>query len=66
MKNIFIVNGHQKYPFSEGKLNASLAQKASNYFTSNGYQVRSTAMEDEYEVNEEIEKWKRRCQLSEK
>ncbi|MEM8568994.1 MAG: NAD(P)H-dependent oxidoreductase [Bacteroidota bacterium] len=58
MKNIFIVNGHQKYPFSEGKLNASLALKASNYFTSNGYQVRSTAMEDKYEVNEEIEKWK--------
>ncbi|MEM1405940.1 MAG: NAD(P)H-dependent oxidoreductase [Bacteroidota bacterium] len=58
MKNIFIINGHQKYPFSEGRLNASLAQKASDYFTANGYRIRSTTMEDAYEVNEEIEKWK--------
>lgn len=58
MKNIFIINGHQKYPFSEGRLNASLTKKAENYFTSNGYNIKKTTMEDNYDVNEEIEKFK--------
>jgi len=58
MKNVFIINGHQKYPFSEGKLNTSLAEKAEKFFTENGYEVRKTTMEDTYEVQEEIEKFK--------
>ncbi len=58
MKNIFIINGHQKYPFSEGKLNASLVEKAITYFETKGYEVRITTMEDNYDVNQEIEKFK--------
>ncbi|PWJ41979.1 NAD(P)H-dependent oxidoreductase [Sediminitomix flava] len=58
MKNVFIINGHQKYPFSEGKLNASFAEKAELFFNRNGYNVKKTTMEDEYDVNEEIEKFK--------
>lgn len=58
MKNIFIINGHQKYPFSEGRLNESLTEKAENYFKSNGYIIKKTTMEDNYDVNEEIEKFK--------
>lgn len=58
MKNIFIINGHQKYPFSEGKLNSSLTQKAEEFFTNKGFEVQKTTMEDNYEVNEEIEKFK--------
>lgn len=57
MKNIFIINGHQKYPFSPGKLNASLTQKAELFFNDHGYEVRKTTMEDQYDVNEEIEKF---------
>lgn len=58
MKNIFLINGHQKFPFSEGKLNASLVEKAETYFKSKGYEIRVTTMEDDYDVNEEIEKFK--------
>lgn len=58
MKNIFIINGHQKYPFSEGKLNASLIEKAEKHFIDNGYAIQKTTTEDTYEVNAEIEKFK--------
>ena len=58
MKHIFIINGHQKYPFSEGKLNQSLVDKAKAHFESNGYAVKLTTMEDDYEVEAEIEKFK--------
>lgn len=58
MKNIFIINGHQKYPFSEGKLNQTLVEKASEHFKNSGFQVKITTMEDDYNVEEEIEKFK--------
>nr|WP_299339210.1 NAD(P)H-dependent oxidoreductase [Allomuricauda sp.] len=58
MKNIFIINGHQKYPFSEGKLNASLTAKAEKFFDKQGFQVKKTTMDDTYDVAEEIEKFK--------
>ncbi len=58
MKNVFIINGHQKYPFSEGRLNTSLVDKAKVYFSSNGCEIKVTTMEDDYDVNEEIEKFK--------
>ncbi len=58
MKHIFIINGHQKYPFSEGKLNATLTEKAKNHFLQQGHEVKVTTMEDDYEVNAEIEKFK--------
>ena len=58
MPNVFILNGHQKYPFSAGKLNATLTEKATNFFTNQGYTVRKTTMEDNYDVHEEIEKFK--------
>ncbi len=58
MKHIFIINGHQKYPFSEGKLNASLVEKAEAFFQQNGFEVKKTTMEDHYNVADEIEKFK--------
>ncbi|MCH2233959.1 MAG: NAD(P)H-dependent oxidoreductase [Crocinitomicaceae bacterium] len=58
MKNIFIINGHQKHPFSEGRLNTSLVDKAIVYFSFNGCEIKVTTMEDDYDVNEEIEKFK--------
>ena len=58
MKHIFIINGHQKYPFSEGKLNAALTEKAEVYFKSKGFEVKITTMEGDYDVNTEIEKFK--------
>lgn len=58
MKNVFIINGHQKYPFSEGKLNASLTERAEKFFLENGYNVRKITMDDDYETQEQIENFK--------
>lgn len=56
MKNIFIINAHQEYPFSKGQLNATLAEKAKTHCESKGYEVKVTTMKDDYTVDEEIEK----------
>ena len=58
MKKVFLLNGHQKYPFSEGKLNASLTEKAEHFFSDNGFELKKTTMEDRYTIHEEIEKFK--------
>ena len=58
MKHIFIINGHQKYPFSEGRLNASFTEMAKAHFENQGHEVQMTTMEDNYEVNAEMAKFK--------
>ena len=57
MKRVFIINGHQKYPFSEGRLNASLADRAEKFFVAKGYEVSKTNTEDNYVAEEEITKF---------
>ena len=57
MKRVFIINGHQKYPFSEGRLNASLADRAEKFFVDKGYEVSKTNTEDNYVAEEEITKF---------
>ena len=56
MKKVFIINGHQYYPFAEGKLNGTLVEKATEFFKSKGYEVKTTTMNDAYNVEEEVEK----------
>ena len=56
MKNVFIINAHEVYPFSEGKLNRSLVERAKTNLQSKGYNVQLTTMKDDYDVNKEIEK----------
>ncbi|MEL6471992.1 MAG: NAD(P)H-dependent oxidoreductase [Cyanobacteria bacterium J06623_4] len=56
MKNIFIINAHEAYAFSEGKLNATLVDKAKTNLTRKGYDVKITTMKDDYDVNHEVEK----------
>jgi modulator of drug activity B len=56
MKNIFIINAHEYYPFSEGKLNATLVEKAKNILQNKGYEVRLTTIQDDYDIEAEIEK----------
>lgn len=46
MKNVFIINAHEYYAFSEGTL--ILSRK--------GYEIRTTGMQGEYEVKAETEK----------
>ncbi|MEM9539876.1 MAG: NAD(P)H-dependent oxidoreductase [Cyanobacteria bacterium P01_E01_bin.42] len=56
MKNAFIINAHEEYPFSPGKLNATLVEKAKNNLTAKGYDIKVTTMKDKYDVEQEIEK----------
>ena len=56
MKNAFIINAHEAYPFSEGKLNATLVEKAKANLIQKGYEVRVTTMKDDYDIEEEISK----------
>ncbi|KAA3614291.1 MAG: flavodoxin family protein [Planctomycetota bacterium] len=56
MKNVFLLNAHQAYPFSEGKLNQSLMNQAKAHLESHGYSVQTTTMLEEYEEDAEIEK----------
>lgn len=56
MSNIFIINAHQKYPFSEGRLNGSLVDLATTLLEEKGHQVRITTMEDDMNIERELEK----------
>ena len=56
MKNVFIINAHEPYPFSEGKLNRSMVEKAKTNLQGKGYEIQTTTMQDDYDVDQEIEK----------
>lgn len=58
MSNVFIINGHQKYSFSEGKLNASFVERAESFFTGKGFSVKTSLAAEPYNVDAEIEKFK--------
>lgn len=58
MKKILLINGHQEYPFSEGKLTDTLIEYATDILTAKGYEVMHTATAGTYDTAEEIEKWK--------
>jgi modulator of drug activity B len=56
MKNVFLINAHQRWPFSEGKMNRSLVEIAMANLKNKGYDVQITTMQDNYNVEKEIEK----------
>jgi len=56
-KNVFLINGHQAWDISPGKLNKSLIDIAREKFTTKGYEIKYTHIEDEYNVSEEVEKF---------
>lgn len=56
MNKLFHINAHQPYPFSEGKLNATLTDHAVSVAREKGYEVQQTHSADEYNVDEELEK----------
>lgn len=55
MSNIFIINGHQPYPFAKGELNTTLAKRAQAYFEDGGHQVKVTEIAMGYDVDMEVE-----------
>lgn len=58
MKNILIINGHQKYAqIAEGKLTQLYIDSASEFFVNNGFNLRHSVVESNYDVKEEVEKF---------
>ena len=56
MKNVFLINAHEPWPFSEGKLNRTMIERAMSNLQSKGYDIRMTTMQDDYDVEKEIAK----------
>ena len=57
MKNILIINAHQRYPGkSEGKLTKTLIDTASEILKDREYELKHTDIESGYEVKKELEK----------
>ncbi len=54
MSNVFIINGHQPYPSSPGKLNASLVERAHRYFETEGCDTRVTKVAQGYDPEREV------------
>lgn len=59
MKHVLLLNLHQKYEgFADGNLTKDLLAEAKSFFLSKGYEVRETAIDEGYDVAEELEKFK--------
>ena len=56
MKNIFIINGHEEYEFSKGQLNRSLVDRLQALLPKESFNIKTTSMKDDYNIDEEIEK----------
>lgn len=55
-KKILIINAHQYYPSSEGKLNQHLVEFAKVFFEETKYEVEISIIEAGYKIEEEAEK----------
>ncbi len=54
MSKILIINAHHPYPFAEGRLNASLVQRASEQLQANGHQTRIVEVDKGWDVEREL------------
>jgi len=54
MSNVLIINAHEVSPYSPGKLNASLVDKAQTLLEGKGHQVRVVTMQDDIVVEEQL------------
>ena len=55
MRNAFIINAHQPYPFSNGDLNRAMVSLASDWLTERGCEVRRTDMLGDYDVAQQLD-----------
>jgi modulator of drug activity B len=59
MKNIFVINGGQIFAHSGGLFNKTLLDTTVNYFSEKeGFEIRSTDINDAYDPNQEAENYK--------
>lgn len=54
MRKVHILNGHQPYPFAEGRLNATFVDRARERLAGKGYEVRVTEVAKGYDVEAEV------------
>ena len=54
MSNIYIINGHQPAPISEGRLNATLVAMAKDAFEAAGHQVKTARTAEPYDTETEV------------
>ena len=58
MKNVLIINAHQRYEkVAEGNLTKSYINAASEFFKKSGLSVKHSVVESDYDVKEEVEKF---------
>ncbi|MFT5662014.1 MAG: modulator of drug activity B [Sulfurimonas sp.] len=58
MKNVLIINGHQRYDeVAEGNLTKSYINAASEFFGKNSFNVKHSVVESDYDIKEEVEKF---------
>ena len=56
MKKALIINAHQEYPFAKGELNRAIAEKIGQFLSNKGYEIKTTTMKDEWNVDDEVDK----------
>lgn len=56
MSSVYLINAHQYYPFSEGKLNKTLASRAREILSHKGYEVMETDMNQAYDIETELQR----------
>jgi modulator of drug activity B len=57
MNNILLINGHQTVGIAKGELNRNLIEVARLYLEQRGRSVKTTAVDDGYDVAAEVEKF---------
>lgn len=57
MKNVLIINGHQRYDkIAEGRLTKLFVDTAADFFTQHGFNVKESIVEGAYDVQNELDK----------
>ncbi len=57
MKNVLIINGHQRYDqIAEGKLTKLFIDTANEFFSTSGLNVKHSVIESDYVISDELEK----------
>lgn len=58
MKNILIINGHQKYEgIANGELTQFFLDEAETFFKRNGFNIKYTKTQSDYDIQEELDKF---------
>ncbi|TMP38184.1 NAD(P)H-dependent oxidoreductase [Pseudoalteromonas rubra] len=55
MNKALIINAHQYYPFSEGKLNATLVDKMVSHLNAKGFETRVVTMDAPLNIEQQLE-----------